>query len=218
MDPELTAALERLSCADAARLLYGAYEYLRDLPHEVPSATQALLRQLGKGEAEALLFAVKKMLEEQEEVRLVLAGRHTHEGQSRRETLINELQQFLYWPCLIAVGRGVPYEVIRLPEFLERGLNGQEPAKQDVDEGGLSEAAILRRVAASAGRAIAEFNAAHAELPPVTAREIVLADLRQMAGKDHLRAYLQPLKVCGRSPASHDAQRGSVPRGQGSAP
>jgi hypothetical protein len=133
------------------------------------------------------------MLEEQEEVRLVLAGRHTHEGKPLRETLLNELQQFLYWPCLIAVGRGVAYEVVRLPEFLERGLSGQEPAKQEVDEGGSSEAAILRRAAASAGRAIADFNPAHPECPPVQAREVFLADLRQMAGKDHLRAYLRSL-------------------------
>ena len=78
MGPELTAALERLSCADAFRLLYGAYQYLRELPEVVPSSTQALLRQLRQGEAQTLLFAVKKMLEEQEEVRLAVARQGLH--------------------------------------------------------------------------------------------------------------------------------------------
>jgi hypothetical protein len=190
MGPELTAALERLSCADAFRLLYGAYQYLRELPEVVPSSTQALLRQLRQGEAQTLLFAVKKMLEEQEEVRLAVAGRHTHPGKSQRETLVNELQQFLYWPCLIAAGRGVPGEVLRTAEFLERGAKGQEPAKREVDYGGLSEVAVLRRAAVSAGRAVAEFNATHPEVPAIETREVILADLRQMAGKDYLKDYL----------------------------
>jgi hypothetical protein len=188
---QLIAALERLSCADACRLLYGAYQHLLDLTADAPSATQSGLRRLRQGHAETLLFAVKKILEEQEEVRCVLAGRHAHEGKSQRETLVNELQQFLYWSCLLAVGRGVAYETLHLPDFLERGLNGQDPTKREVDEGGLSEAAILRRAAARVGRAVAEFNAAHPEEAAIDVREVALADLRQMAGKEYLRGYLQ---------------------------
>ncbi len=189
MEDELSAALERLSLEEAFRLLYGAYEYLARLEEDVRSSTRDLLRRLRAGEAEAVLLCVKKMLEEQDEVRLVLAGRHAHDGQSPRETLVNELQQLVYWPCLIAAGRGVAAEEVRFADFLSAGQSGRDSGKAEYDDGP-GEVAILRRALAAAGRAVASFNGQHPEGPHIDLREIALADLRQMAARDYLRPYL----------------------------
>lgn len=191
MASELSAALEALSLGDALRLMYGAYCHLGRLEGEVASSTRGLLRRVKNGEPGAFVFCLKKMLEEQEEVRLTLAGKHRHEGQSPRATMVNELQQLIYWPCLLVAGTDVPYEVIEAPAFLEAGLSGRDPAKREVDAGGRDEVAIFRRALAGAGRAVAEFNGGRLALPPIEPREVPLADLRQMAGKDYLIPYLR---------------------------
>jgi hypothetical protein len=187
---DLTAVLERLSCEDAFRLLYGAYDYLGQLPADVHSATRSLLERLEDDEPEAILQCVQKMLEEQEEVRLVLAGRHAHPGQSPRQTLVNELQQTLYWPLLIAVARAVPYETLRLPDFLRAGLEDRGPSKKETAGAAQAEAVILRRAAVAAGRAIAEFNRQHPD-QAIDPREPALADLRQMATKEYMLPHLR---------------------------
>jgi hypothetical protein len=189
MADELTAALARLPCEDAFRLMYGAYVYLAGLEGPVPSSTHSLLRRVRDGQADAVLFCLKKMLEEQEEVRLTLAGRHCHEGRTVRQTLVNELQQLLYWPCLIAAGRGADYEAVRLPFFLAQGLAGREPTKGEFDDTGRDEVAVLRRAAVAVGRAVAEHNAGERGAA-IEVREVALADLVQMAAREYLVPYL----------------------------
>jgi hypothetical protein len=189
MEGELTAALERLSPEEAFRLAFRAYQHLAGQEGDFGSATHGLLRRLSAGEAEAVLVCVKKMLEEHDEVRLVLAGRHGHAGLSPRETLINELHQLLYWPSLIAAARGVAAEEVRFANFLTAGANGREPDKGEYEAGGRAEMAVLRRTLTAAGRAIAAFNREHGGRA-IEPREVALADLRQMATKEYLAAYL----------------------------
>jgi hypothetical protein len=189
MSRELTAALERLGAEEAFRLMYGAYLHLARLEGEVASATVALLRRLRAGEAAAVLHCVKKMLEEQDEVRRVLAGEHRHEGQTARQTLVNELQQMVYWSALTAAARGIEAEVIRLADFLTAGVEGREPDKAAFEEGGHAEVVILRRTLTAAGRALAAFNRAH-PAEAVEPREVAMADLRQMAERDYLSGHL----------------------------
>jgi hypothetical protein len=191
MEGGLIGRLERLPADEAFRLAYGAYLHLAGLGDEVKSFTRQLLRRVRAGEAEAVLYCVRKMLEEQDEVRQVIAGTHRHEGQSARETAVNEVQQMLYWPTLIAAGRGVAFEAVRWMEFLGAGLAGREPSKEDYEEGGRDEAAVLRRALTAAGRAVAEFNQRDPAGPAIEAREVALADLRQMAGKEYLASYLR---------------------------
>jgi hypothetical protein len=191
MEGELNEALERLSVEEAFLLVYGAYIYLARPEGNFLSSTRELLRRLGAGDVEAVLLCLKKALEEEDEVRRVLAGQHSHEGQAPRDTLVNELQQLLYWPCLIAVGQGVAADAVRFVEFLMAGLSGREPEKSEYEQGMASAGVILRRLAAAAGRAVAAFNQGHPEVRPIELREIVLADLRQMASREYLAAYLR---------------------------
>jgi hypothetical protein len=190
MEGELSAALERLSAEEAFRLVFGAYGHLARLGEDVRSTTRDVLRRLAAGEAATVLACWKKVLEEQDEVRLVLAGRHAHVGQTPRQTLVNELQQLVYWSCLPAVARGLDANAVRFTDFLTAGLTGREPTKGDYDDGG-SELAILRRALAAVGRAVAAFDNSHPDAAPVEVREVALADLRQMAGREYLADYLR---------------------------
>jgi hypothetical protein len=188
MSRELTTALERLGTEEAFRLMYGAYLHLARL-EGAASATAALLHRLQAGEAAAVLYCLKKMLEEQDEVRRVLAGEHRHEGQTARQTLVNELQQMVYWTALPAAAWGIEAEAIRLADFVNAGVEGREPDKVAFEQGGHAEVVILRRALTAAGRALAAFNRAR-PAEAVEPREVALADLRQMAERDYLRRHL----------------------------
>jgi hypothetical protein len=189
MADRLIAALAALSTEEAFGLLYSAYEYLGQSGAEAASFTARVIARLRAGDMDTLLLCLRKLLEEQDELHGVLAGEHAHEGQTPRQTLINEAQQSLYWPALLCVARAVPYDEIDMPAFLQRGLAGKRVGKRAFDEGGKSEVAVLRRALVAVGRALAAWAAAHPE-EAVEPTEVAVADLREMAGKDYLRGWL----------------------------
>lgn len=189
MEDKLIHALEKLALEDAFRLLYGAYEYLRDLPGEVQSSSRALLHRIRANDLSAVLYCVRKMLEEQDEARLALEGRHVHEGTSLHETLVNELQQSIYWPLLLCVGRGVNFESVKAGVFLKVGLAYRDPEKSEYEEGKCDEVAVLRRVLVRAGQALTNYNNVHCHR--IDPCEVLLTDLKQMAKKEYMAAYFE---------------------------
>jgi hypothetical protein len=191
MAPELIDRLEALSLEEAFRLLYGAYCYLARLEAPVPSPTRELLRRLRGGEASAVVYCFKKLLEEHDEVRRVLAGRHAHEGRPLRETLVTELGQVIYWASLLVAAREVPFEELQALAFLDAGGRSPEVGKHEIEAGGRDEVTILRRTMADVGLFLRDFNRTRQGAERVEAREVLLADLRQVARKDYLAPYFQ---------------------------
>jgi hypothetical protein len=127
----------------------------------------------------ALMGCRDKVVEEHREMRAAERGEHHHPGQSRRETLLNEAQQYLYWATLMALtcrgdleptGEGpVPMPGPRLDL---RGVDLLLPAVREVAE------------------AVRRYNERFPD-DNVDVREVLLVDLRQMAEKDYLAPYLR---------------------------
>jgi hypothetical protein len=173
MDERLRAALEQLDAEQAFRLLYGAYEYLAsDACTGVDSGTRRILERLRGADEAALLSCGCKLIEEHRELKAAEQGNHDHPGQSRRETLINEAQQVLYWATLLVVARGVPFDATL-------------PAGTDSSDG-----EILARIRSSVTESVRLYNDRFPD-ECVEVREVALADLRQMAQKDYLLPYLR---------------------------
>lgn len=101
---EQDAALER-----DARILYAAYERLRDGPAPASSKTAALLHASDSAEVSAR--ALGRARQELEELRGVLAGTHRHHGDARDVVL--EASQVGYWTMLAAVAQRLPYDAWR---------------------------------------------------------------------------------------------------------
>jgi hypothetical protein len=166
VDDRLRAALERLDAEQAFRLRYGAYEYLAsEACAGVDSGTRRLLDRLRREDEAARMNCALKLQEERRELREAEQGEHRHPGQTRRETLLNEAQQVLYWATLPVVATG-----------------GSNPEPHGAD----LLATALQRVAETVRLYNEHFPGDKVEL-----REVALADLRQMAEKDYLAPYLR---------------------------
>jgi hypothetical protein len=152
---------------DEFRTLYAAYEHLAsEACAGVASSTRGLLEAVRRGDADVMLRCFAKLLEEQGEVDGVIEGWHVHQGQSRRETMLNECQQSLYWAFVLTVGRRVPVD-----GAIGSGVLGQ----------------AMRFVADR----VEKFNRAYPG-EAVSAREVALADLRQMSARPYLSAFAPP--------------------------
>ncbi len=187
MDDRLIEALEHLDAEQAFRLVYAAYEYLAsEACVGADSSTRRLLERLRAGDEEALRHCRTKGTEERKELQAARQGNHHHEGQSRRETMLNEAQQSLYWTFLPVAARGVPFEeVIR-----EGWLPTAEPS--DPERGDIQLLALaIQNVALSVQVYNRRFPAERIDV-----REVALADLRQMAKKDYLATWLRRRLGC----------------------
>jgi hypothetical protein len=143
---------------DEFRTLYAAYQYLASEGRAgVASSTRGLLEAVWRGDAAVMMRCFAKLLEEQAEVDGVTEGRHSHAGQTGRETMLNECQQSLYWAFVLAVGRGLAFD----------------------------DAVLLHRTMEYVDRCVERFNSAYPG-EAIEAREVALADLRQMATRPYL--------------------------------
>ena len=55
-------------------------------------------------------YCNRKMLEEKQEVEEAILGEHYHENMTKREILVNEISQYIYWKTLFAISKKVQYE------------------------------------------------------------------------------------------------------------
>ena len=91
---------------------YKIYEYIRDNNDitEKMSNTKRLLIKLMQDDREIQEFCNKKILEEKQEVEDAKAGIHFHPNMTKREILVNEISQYIYWLTIIAVSQNISYE------------------------------------------------------------------------------------------------------------
>lgn len=91
---------------------YKVYEYMRDnneITAEI-SNTKKLILRLMKNDKQAEEYCNVKMLEEKKEVEEAILGEHFHQNMTKREILVNEISQYIYWQTLLAISRKVKYE------------------------------------------------------------------------------------------------------------
>ena len=91
---------------------YKVYEYIRD-NNEITaemSNTKKIILELMKNDKQAEEYCNRKMLEEKQEVEEAMLGEHFHENMTKREILVNEISQYIYWQTLLAISRKVKYE------------------------------------------------------------------------------------------------------------
>lgn len=97
---------------------YRIYEYIRDnntITAEM-SNTKKLILKLIENDNETESYCNKKMLEEKQEVEDAMDGNHFHKNMTKREILVNEISQYIYWQTIMAVSKNISYE-----EFNEEG-------------------------------------------------------------------------------------------------
>lgn len=105
---------------------YRIYEYIRDNCNitENMSNTKRLMIKLMEKDKETEEYCNKKILEEKREVEEAMIGKHFHKNMTKREILVNEISQYIYWLTIIAVSKKVRYEEFneesKINEILEK--------------------------------------------------------------------------------------------------
>ncbi len=91
---------------------YKLYECIRDNNEitEEMSNTKKLILALMKKDKQVEEYCNRKMLEEKQEVEEAILGEHYHENMTKREILVNEISQYIYWKTLFAISKKVQYE------------------------------------------------------------------------------------------------------------
>lgn len=105
--------------------LYGIYEYIRD-DDEITSNisnTKKIILELLKNDKETLNYCNKKMNEERQEVEEAKIGNHFHERMTKREILVNEISQYMYWQIIVDVSKKIKYQDTKVFENIKDIIN-----------------------------------------------------------------------------------------------
>ena len=111
---------------EEARKRYQIYEYIRDnnaITIEM-SNTKKLIVKLMQNDNGIEEYCNHKIIEEKREIEEAMIGKHFHKNMTKREILVNEISQYIYWLTIIAVSRYVKFEefkeIEKINEILER--------------------------------------------------------------------------------------------------
>lgn len=100
---------------------YRVYEFMRDnkkITEEI-SNTKKIITNLEKQDEKTIEFCNRKLFEEREEVEEAKIGKHFHKNMTKREILVNEISQYIYWLTIIEISKKVRYE----DSTIEKKLN-----------------------------------------------------------------------------------------------
>jgi len=129
---------------------YRIYEYIRDndkITVEM-SNTKRLIVKLMQKDKQTEQFCNKKIREERIEVEQAKLGQHFHKEMTKREILVNEISQYIYWLTILAVSKNNTYEEFdeesKINEILEdiditkigetKEITLEEIVKRDLEE------------------------------------------------------------------------------------
>ena len=91
---------------------YKIYEYIRDndkITVEM-SNTKKLIIKLMQNDKETEKYCNRKILEEKNEVKEAMRGQHFHKDMTKREILVNEISQYIYWLTIVGISKKMSYE------------------------------------------------------------------------------------------------------------
>lgn len=103
---------------------YKIYEDIRDKENitEEMSNTKRIIKNLEKEDEKTIIFCKRKIVEERKEVEEAKTGNHFHENMTKREILVNEISQYIYWLTLISVSKKLSYEESKIENELKEIL------------------------------------------------------------------------------------------------
>lgn len=103
---------------------YKIYEYIRDNDKitEGMSNTKKIIKSLEKENEETIRFCNRKIVEEKKEVEEAKIGNHFHANMTKREILVNEITQYIYWLTLIDVSKRLKYGESKVENELKKIL------------------------------------------------------------------------------------------------
>ena len=122
---------------------YRIYEYIRDsnkITVEM-SNTKKIILKLMENDKETEIYCIKKILEEKQEIIEAIEGKHFHKNMTKREILINEISQYIYWQIVMAVSKNIQYE-----EFNEEGKIREILKNIDISKIGETETITVKEV------------------------------------------------------------------------
>lgn len=105
--------------------IYEIYEYIRDtntVTKEI-SSTKKLMLSLLENNSETIEYCIRKSKEERKEVEDAKIGKHFHKGMTKREILVNEISQYMYWLIIIDVSKKIKYEDTQVFKKIKRIIN-----------------------------------------------------------------------------------------------
>ena len=110
---------------------YIIYEYIRDnnnITAEISNSKKLILGLMANNK-ETIEYCERKLLEEKHEVEDAIEGKHYHENMTKREILINEISQYIYWQIIIAVSKNISYEEFKEEEKINQILKNVDVKK-----------------------------------------------------------------------------------------
>lgn len=116
--------------------LYKIYEYIRDENKitSILSNTKNIILELLDNNTKTLEYCIKKSQEELKEVEEAKIGKHFHKGMTKREILVNEISQYMYWLIIIDVSRKIKYQDTKVFEEIKQIINSIDISKIDESE------------------------------------------------------------------------------------
>lgn len=105
--------------------IYEIYEYIRDtntVTKEI-SSTKKLMLSLLENNSETIEYCIRKSKEERKEVEDAKIGKHFHKGMTKREILVNEISQYMYWLIIIDVSKKIKYEDTQVLKKIKKIIN-----------------------------------------------------------------------------------------------
>lgn len=111
--------------------LYKIYEYIRDNDEitENLSNTKKLILSLSENNSETIEYCIRKCKEEKQEVEEAKIGKHFHKGMTKREILVNEISQYMYWLILMDISKKVKYQDTKIFEKIKEFINSIDISK-----------------------------------------------------------------------------------------
>ena len=110
---------------------YRIYLYIRDnnnITAEISNSKKLILGLMANNK-ETIEYCKRKLLEEKQEMEDAIEGKHYHENMTKREILINEISQYIYWQIIIAVSKNISYEVFKEEEKINQILKNVDVKK-----------------------------------------------------------------------------------------
>ncbi len=111
--------------------LYKIYEYIRDENKITPnlSNTKQLILRLAENDEETIKYCIKKTKEEKQEVEDAKIGNHFHKAMTKRQILVNEISQYMYWLIIVDVSKKVKYQDTKAFEKIKQIINSIDISK-----------------------------------------------------------------------------------------
>lgn len=105
--------------------IYNIYESIRDEQNitKEMSNTKKLISDLLENNSETAEYCIRKRKEERKEVEDAKIGNHFHKGMTKRQILVNEISQYMYWLIIIDVSKKIKYEDTQVFKKIKKIIN-----------------------------------------------------------------------------------------------